>query len=95
MLARRILRAVLVSLPYCFKDGPFESSRYPAFSAPNFHGCRPENIRSYYEHGLQGQLVDRIHARFLELFHDVAALEIQKAIDYLQTEAQARKTKFG
>jgi hypothetical protein len=63
--------------------------------AKTFHGCRLENIRSYYEHGLQGhQAADRIQARFRELFHDVAPDHLQKAIDEQGSRDTSEKGKI-
>lgn len=62
--------------------------------AKAFHGCRPENTRSYYEHGLQGQQPDRIQARFRELFHDVAPYQLQNAIDELDSRSSSEKGKI-
>jgi hypothetical protein len=62
--------------------------------AKAFHGCRPENIRSYYEHGLQGHQPDRIQARFRERFHDVDPSQLQKAIDELGNRSTSEKGKI-
>ncbi|MBT1119028.1 hypothetical protein [Stutzerimonas nitrititolerans] len=59
-----------------------------------FHGCRPENTRSYYEHGLQGHQPDRIQSRFRELFHDVDPNQLQKAIDELGRRSTREKGKI-
>ena len=62
--------------------------------AKAFHGCRPENPRSYYEQGLRGQQTDRIQARFRALFHDVDPDKIQKALDELQDRSNCEKGKI-
>lgn len=59
-----------------------------------FHGCRPENTRFYYEHGLQGHQPDRIQALFRELFHDVDPNQLQNAIDKLGSRSTSEKGKI-
>lgn len=59
-----------------------------------FHGCRPENLRSYYELGLQGQQIDRIQTRFRQLFHDVDPARVQQALDEMQTRSTSEKGKI-
>jgi len=93
--------------PKCWSDDlswlPNHEELVPAFCellasyysyAKAFHGCRPENLRSYYEHGLQGHQPDRIQARFRELFHDVDPNQLQKAIDELGSRSISEKGKI-
>jgi len=51
--------------------------------AKAFHGCRPENLRSYFEEGLQGQDPERILQKFRRLYADVPPHALNKAIDVM------------
>lgn len=63
--------------PKCWSDDltwlPNHEELLPAFSeklwsyythAKAFHGCRPENLATYFDHGLQGQDPERIKAHY-------------------------------
>lgn len=58
------------------------SSFYTHFKA--FHGCRPESLSSYYDHGLRGQNADLIIRKFRQLFADLPPASLDQAIEKMK-----------
>lgn len=46
----------------------------------SFHGCRPIDVRSYYEKGLLGQNGSLLESQFRKIFEDVSGDLVEKAI---------------
>jgi hypothetical protein len=67
------------------------SSYYTHFKA--FHGCRPESLSTYYEHGLQGQDASSIIMKFRKLFADVPLADLNEAIEKMQHRESSEKGK--
>lgn len=79
--------------PKCWSDDlnwlPNHEELLPAFSeklwsyythAKAFHGCRPETLATYFEHGLQGQNPERILQQFRALYADLPPAVLERAI---------------
>lgn len=67
------------------------SSFYTHFKG--FHGCRPESLSSYYEHGLQGQNASMIIEKFRRLFADLPAANIEQAIEKMKHREASERGK--
>ncbi len=67
------------------------SSYYTHFKA--FHGCRPESLSTYYEHGLHGQDASSIIMKFRKLFADVPLADLNEAIEKMQHRESSEKGK--
>lgn len=79
--------------PKCWSDDlawlPNHEELLPAFSeklwsyythAKAFHGCRPENLATYFDHGLKGQDPERILKQFRTLYADLPPAVLDRAI---------------
>lgn len=62
--------------------------------AKAFHGCRPGSVASYFEHGIKGQDADSIISRFREIFFDVPANLLQRAIDKMESRRSAERGRI-
>lgn len=68
------------------------SSFYTHFKA--FHGCRPESLSSYYEHGLRGQNADSIIKKFRQLFADLPPTSLDQAIEKMKHRESSERGKI-
>lgn len=68
------------------------SSFYTHFKA--FHGCRPQSLGSYYEHGIRGQNAESIHHEFRTLFADIPPTEIGQAIESMRSRESSEKGRI-
>lgn len=65
---------------------------YTHFKA--FHGCRPESLSSYYEHGLRGQNADSIIKKFRQLFADLPPSSLEQAIEKMKHRESSERGKI-
>ncbi|MCS4306289.1 hypothetical protein M2404_000612 [Rheinheimera pacifica] len=56
-----------------------------------FHGCRPLNLRSYYENGLIGQNSEFLCNMFREIFYDVPQEEVENVISQFADRGSAER----
>lgn len=68
------------------------SAFYTHFKA--FHGCRPESLSSYYEHGLRGQNADSIIKKFRQLFADLPPTSLDQAIEKMKHRESSERGKI-
>ena len=59
-----------------------------------FHGCRPIDLKSYYEFGLQGQAAEVIEAQFISIFQDVPKSKLREALEDFKDRKGSERGKF-
>lgn len=59
-----------------------------------FHGCRPTDLNSYFEYGLQGQSAETIEAQFLSIFGDVPESKLQHALAEFSDRKESERGRF-
>lgn len=106
ILTSKVRKSISLSRPECWSDdfswlpisngeerfaevfkGHYDSIR-------SFHGCRPENIGSYYSNGVQGQSSEVLHQRFLEIYSDVPGNFLESVISEFENRSKSEKGKI-
>ena len=59
-----------------------------------FHGCRPESLATYHEHGLRGQRPEEVIAKFRSIFSDVSESLLEEAIQKMQKRGDDERGKI-
>lgn len=101
------LRSHLAAVrPHCWSDNfdwlPDHGMLLPAFAGrmadyysayKGFHGCRPDSLASYYAKGITGQAGDLIVARFREIYADIQADRLDRAIREFESRGNQERGK--
>jgi len=59
-----------------------------------FHGCRPTDLASYFDHGLQGQTAEVLEAHFLSIFRDLPEAKLRQTLDEFKNRKDGERGRL-
>lgn len=106
ILTRQVQAKISRSRPECWSDNfawlPAENGEERFLTAfanhygriRAFHGCRPADLKSYFDYGLHGQTAEILETQFLSIFRDLPEQKLREALAELKDRKESERGRF-
>lgn len=106
ILTRQVQAKIAKARPKCWSDDftwlPAENGEERFLNAfadyyeniRAFHGCRPVDLKSYFDHGLQGQTAEVLEMQFLSIFRDLPEQKLRQALEEFSARKESERGRF-